>query len=217
MHSRSALGITVLLLSMPEAGCEAPVESEPKIGWARQAIGNVDYCLPGATTDLNPDPNGAPLSEVLNLTIDKVPVSTGQLCSTSTDCTLGGTCTDGRCANSSCSTSADCTQGGFCNAGQCRNMSFCWNPTTEPCAAGYDVIGALDDTNGNECAVNPDGSLVDPACRNWNTVGRVGLTTCWEGNPYPNLAPGAASYFLVISRGVGDVPKARGWWGNYSK
>jgi hypothetical protein len=64
----------------------------------------------------------------------------------------------------------------------------CWNPTADPCAAGYRILGAS--------SPQTDAGFA--------TVADTGLSTCWTG-------PTAAAYFLVTVRGTGGT----GPWGHY--
>lgn len=69
-------------------------------------------------------------------------------------------------------------------------IQFCWDPVTDVCLQGYDVIGS--DT------LSPAG---------FSTVGQVGAgSTCWTGNP-------SQSFYLVISRGTGGT----GPWGHFGR
>lgn len=58
---------------------------------------------------------------------------------------------------------------------------MCWNPVTDPCLQGYDVLGAV--------AATPVAGFA--------TVGQVGSgEQCWTGSP-------SQGYFLVVARGTG--------------
>jgi len=67
-------------------------------------------------------------------------------------------------------------------------IRICWNPVTDPCLVGYQVLGAA----------SPQ------AAANFAPVADVGLVTCWAGNP-------ASSFFLVTAAGTGG----HGPWGHY--
>jgi len=62
------------------------------------------------------------------------------------------------------------------------NYDFCWDTVTDPCLQGYRLLGA----------VSPE------LPSNFVTVGDVGLTTCFTGNP-------SQGFFLVKARGTGGV------------
>jgi hypothetical protein len=60
-------------------------------------------------------------------------------------------------------------------------IKVCWDPSDDPCLAGYEVLGAA----------TPE------AAGNYTPIGDAGLATCWTGDP------GADGYFLVVARGTG--------------
>jgi Fibronectin type III domain len=69
-------------------------------------------------------------------------------------------------------------------------IQICWNPVSDPCLQGYDVLGAAS-------PASPDG---------FGVIADAGLSTCWNGDP-------AASFFLVVARGSGGT----GPWGAYGR
>ena len=69
-------------------------------------------------------------------------------------------------------------------------VEICWQPVTDPCLVGYDVVGA----------VTPESDA------NFSTVGQTGIQSCWTGTP-------TQSYFLVVARGSGGS----GPWGHYGR
>jgi len=70
-------------------------------------------------------------------------------------------------------------------------IELCWDPSTDPCLAGYDVMGS--DTNDSAAGFSSLGNT-DSA------------TTCWVGNP-------TEDNFIVTVRGTGDD----GPWGHYGQ
>ncbi len=70
------------------------------------------------------------------------------------------------------------------------SFEFCWDPVSDPCLVGYDVLGANSPTSAD----------------NFSVVGQTGVATCWTGNP-------AQSYFLVVARGTGGT----GPWGHFGR
>jgi hypothetical protein len=70
-------------------------------------------------------------------------------------------------------------------------IQICWQPVSDPCLQGYDVLGASSPT----------------AAANFSVVAQTGAPeTCWTGNP-------AAGFFLVVARGTGGS----GPWGAYGR
>jgi hypothetical protein len=70
-------------------------------------------------------------------------------------------------------------------------IELCWQPVSDPCLVGYDVLGAA--TPESEAG--------------FTTVGQTaGVETCWSGTP-------ASSYFLVVARGTGG----NGPWGHFER
>jgi hypothetical protein len=69
-------------------------------------------------------------------------------------------------------------------------IRICWNPVSDPCLAGYQVLGAA----------SPQ------AAANFAPIADVGLVTCWAGNP-------SSSFFLVTAAGTGG----HGPWGHYGQ
>ncbi len=70
-------------------------------------------------------------------------------------------------------------------------IELCWQPVSDPCLVGYDVLGAA--TPESEAG--------------FTTVGQTsGVETCWSGTP-------ASSYFLVVARGTGG----NGPWGHFGR
>jgi hypothetical protein len=68
---------------------------------------------------------------------------------------------------------------------------FCWNPVSDACLQGYDILGA---DNPNSAA-------------GFTVVGQVGAATCWQGTPPTQR------YFLVVARGTGGS----GPWGHFNR
>jgi hypothetical protein len=74
-------------------------------------------------------------------------------------------------------------------------IQFCWNPVTDACLTGYQVLGST--SPGSDAGFSP--------------VGSVGLTGCLTGSPFDPLPVGSVAYFLVIATGsAGNGP-----WGHY--
>ncbi len=73
------------------------------------------------------------------------------------------------------------------SGGSCQ---ICWDPSSDPCAIGYRVLGADSPASAG----------------NFTTVADTGLETCWTGSP-------TRSYFLVVARGTGGT----GPWGHYGQ
>jgi hypothetical protein len=69
-------------------------------------------------------------------------------------------------------------------------IRICWNPASDPCLLGYEVLGAA----------------TPQAAANYAPVADVGLVTCWAGNP-------SSSFFLVTAAGTGG----HGPWGHYGQ
>jgi len=69
-------------------------------------------------------------------------------------------------------------------------IRICWQPASDPCLLGYEVLGAASPTSAANFS-----ALVD-----------TGPETCWTGNP-------ASGYFLVAARGTGGT----GPWGAYGR
>jgi hypothetical protein len=69
-------------------------------------------------------------------------------------------------------------------------IRICWNPASDPCLLGYEVLGAA----------------TPQAAANFAPVADVGLVTCWAGNP-------SSSFFLVTAAGTGG----HGPWGHYGQ
>jgi fibronectin type III domain protein len=69
-------------------------------------------------------------------------------------------------------------------------IQICWNPVSDPCLTGYQVLGAA----------TPESAA------GYGVVADQGLGTCWIGNP-------ASSFFLVVAKGTG----ATGPWGHYGQ
>jgi hypothetical protein len=70
------------------------------------------------------------------------------------------------------------------------DIEICWDPSSDPCLAGYTILGAA----------SPESSA------NYSIEAEVGLQTCWTGSP-------AGSNFLVVTRGTGGS----GPWGHYGQ
>jgi hypothetical protein len=70
------------------------------------------------------------------------------------------------------------------------NIELCWTPVSDPCAVGYQVLGA-------PSPASPGGFV---------PLADTGLETCWIGSP-------SASYFVVAARGTGGV----GPWGHFGR
>ncbi|RMG47683.1 MAG: fibronectin type III domain-containing protein [Acidobacteria bacterium] len=69
------------------------------------------------------------------------------------------------------------------------SLQFCWDPVSDPCLDGYDLLGSDDATSD----------------ANWQTVASVtSAETCWTGSP-------ANTFYLVVARGTGGT----GPWGHY--
>ena len=71
------------------------------------------------------------------------------------------------------------------------DLELCWSPVFDPCADGYDVLGA--DSPASAASFTTVG-------------GTVGLETCWTGQP-------SETYFLVVARGSGGT----GPWGHFGQ
>ncbi len=69
-------------------------------------------------------------------------------------------------------------------------IQICWNPVSDSCLTGYQVLGASSPT----------------AAANYSVTADLGVVTCWIGNP-------ASSYFLVVAKGTGG----NGPWGHYGQ
>ncbi len=69
-------------------------------------------------------------------------------------------------------------------------IRICWQPASDPCLVGYEVLGADSPT----------------AAANFSAMADTGLETCWTGDP-------ASGYFLVVARGTGGT----GPWGAYGR
>ena len=69
-------------------------------------------------------------------------------------------------------------------------IQICWNPVSDPCLLGYEVLGAASPT----------------AAANFSVLADTGPVTCWTGDP-------ASGYFLVAARGTGGT----GPWGAYGR
>jgi len=69
-------------------------------------------------------------------------------------------------------------------------VQICWDPSSDACLAGYEILGA-------DTAESAAG---------FSAVADTGLVTCWNGNP-------ASRYFLVTVRGTGG----NGPWGHYGR
>ncbi len=69
-------------------------------------------------------------------------------------------------------------------------IRICWDPVSDPCLAGYDVLGAT----------------APQLAANYAPIADAGLATCWSGNP-------ASGYFLVVARGTGGS----GPWGQFGQ
>jgi hypothetical protein len=69
-------------------------------------------------------------------------------------------------------------------------IRICWDPVSDPCLAGYDVLGAT----------------APQSAANYAPIADAGLATCWSGNP-------ASTYFLVVARGTGGS----GPWGQFGQ
>jgi hypothetical protein len=74
--------------------------------------------------------------------------------------------------------------------GAASGIQICWNPVSDPCLVGYEVLGAA--TPGSASG--------------FSVVADTDLGTCWSGNP-------PASYYLVVARGTGGT----GPWGAYGR
>ena len=70
-------------------------------------------------------------------------------------------------------------------------IKICWNPSSDSCLAGYDVLGATSPASA----------------AGFSPIATAGLATCWSGSP------GASSFFLVAARGTGG----EGPWGHYGR
>jgi hypothetical protein len=70
------------------------------------------------------------------------------------------------------------------------DIEICWDPSSDPCLAGYTVLGAA----------SPESDA------NYSTEAETGFETCWTGSP-------TGSYFLVVARGTGGS----GPWGHYGR
>ena len=69
-------------------------------------------------------------------------------------------------------------------------ITFCWNPVSDPCLQGYEILSAPSPT----------------AAGNFSVLADTGPGTCFTGN-----AP--FGYFLVVARGTGGT----GPWGDYGR
>jgi hypothetical protein len=69
-------------------------------------------------------------------------------------------------------------------------IRICWNPVSDPCLTGYQVLGAA----------------TPQVAANFAAIADVGLVTCWAGNP-------SSSFFLVTAAGTGG----HGPWGQYGQ
>ncbi len=69
-------------------------------------------------------------------------------------------------------------------------IQICWNPVSDSCLTGYEILGAA----------------APQAAANFAPIADTDLSTCWTGDP-------AASYFLVVARGSGGT----GPWGAYGR
>ncbi len=69
-------------------------------------------------------------------------------------------------------------------------IQICWNPVSDPCLVGYEILGAASPT----------------AAVNFSALADIGPTTCWTGDP-------VSGYFLVAARGTGGT----GPWGAYGR
>ncbi len=67
---------------------------------------------------------------------------------------------------------------------------FCWDPSTDPCLTGYQVLGSA--TADSDAGFAP--------------VGATGGATCWTGTP-------ADGFFLAVAEGTGGT----GPWGHYGR
>jgi hypothetical protein len=70
------------------------------------------------------------------------------------------------------------------------DIQICWDPVSDPCLTGYQVLGAN----------TPESDL------NFSPIADLGLVTCWTGNP-------TESFFLVVAKGTGG----NGPWGHYGR
>jgi hypothetical protein len=70
------------------------------------------------------------------------------------------------------------------------DIEICWDPVSDPCLSGYQILGAN----------TPESDA------NFNPVADLGLVTCWTGNP-------TESFFLVVAKGTGG----NGPWGHYGR
>ena len=92
------------------------------------------------------------------------------------------------------------TSGGICiPTAEVQNLTvahdplgirICWDPVSDPCLVGYEVLGAA----------------TLEAAANYSVVADTGIETCWAGNP-------AGSFFLVVARGTGG----NGPWVHYGQ
>ena len=69
-------------------------------------------------------------------------------------------------------------------------IRICWQPASDPCLVGYEVLGAT----------SPQ------AAANFSAIAETGLETCWTGDP-------STGFFLVAARGTGGT----GPWGAYGR
>ncbi len=80
--------------------------------------------------------------------------------------------------------------GGLTVAQAPGGIQICWNAVTDPCLAGYEVLGAATPT----------------AAANFSVLADTGPETCWTGDP-------VSGFFLVTARGTGGT----GPWGAYGR
>ena len=73
---------------------------------------------------------------------------------------------------------------------QAGSVAMAWDPVSDPCLTGYQVLGA----NTPESDVN------------FGVAADLGLVTCWTGNPIE-------TFFLVVAKGTGGT----GPWGHYGR
>ena len=74
-------------------------------------------------------------------------------------------------------------------------IQVCWNPVTEACLTGYQILGS-------SSAASDSG---------FSVLGTVGITNCWTGSPFDPLPPETGAYLLVVATGM----TGNGPWGHY--